>query len=454
MSVSLGFFGGVGTTTGSKYLLAAPGRRVLVDCGLFQGSKPLRRRNWEPMPFDPTSVDAVALTHAHLDHSGYLPRLARSGFTGPVYATPATFDLCEILLRDSGRLQERDAEIANDQGFSKHRPALPLYTEDEAVAALKRFVPVPFGEPLDLGGGLTLRFRPSGHILGAALTELSWGDRSILFTGDLGRWNSATMLDPTLVEAADYLLVESVYGDRCHPVDDPEDRLAEVIARTAARDGTVLIPAQAVGWAQTLLFHLHRLKVGGRIPDIPVFLDSPMAFNAGEIFCRHLAEHRLTAAECRAACNVATYVREAEESVALDRDPAPKIILSATGWATGGRILDHLARFAPDPRSAIVFAGLQAVGTRGAAIAGGAEDVKIYGRPVPVRAEVANLQLLSTHADADDVMKWLAGFVRPPRRTFVVQGTPPASDALRQRIVDELGWDCEVPEHGRIVALD
>ncbi|MEQ9330676.1 MBL fold metallo-hydrolase [Thalassobaculum sp.] len=454
MAVSLGFFGGAGTVTGSKYLLEAPGRRVLVDCGLFQGSKPLRRHNWEPMPFDPRSVDAVVLTHAHLDHSGYLPRLVRDGFNGPVHATPATRDLCEILLRDNGRLQERDAELANRHGFSRHRPALPFYTEADAAVALRRFAPVPFDAPFDVGGGLTLRFRPSGHILGAALAALSWELRSVLFSGDLGRWNSTIMPDPARVEETDYLLVESVYGDRRHAAEDPEELLAEVISRTAARGGTVLIPALAVGWAQTLLFHLHRLKARRRIPDLPVFVDSPMALNAAEIFCRYLAEHRLTAAECRAACNVATYVQDAGESAALDRDPAPKVIVSASGRATGGRILDHLAHFASDPRNAIVFGGLQAEGTRGAAIAGGAEAVRIYGRMVQIRAEVANLHLLSAHADADDIMAWLSGFRRPPRRTFVVQGEPPASEALRRRIVDELGWDCEVPEHGRIVTLD
>lgn len=453
MTVSLGFYGGVGTVTGSKFLVDAPGRRILVDCGLFHGFKPLRGRNWEPLPFEPVSLDAVVLTHAHLSHSGHLPILVRDGFRGPVYATSATRDLCEILLRDTGYLQERDAEYANRQGFSRHHPALPLFSEADAMAALERFVPVPFGEPWALDGGATLHFRPSGHLLGSASVALDVAGASLLFSGDLGRWNSATMLDPATVERADVLVVESTYGDRIHEPGDPEDRLVEIINRVVGRGGTILIPDFSAGRAQTMLFHLYRMKAEGRIPDVPVVVDSPRAINAGEIFGRHLADHRLTAAECRAACNLATYVRDDEASRALDSDPTPKLVMSASPMAMDGRVLHHLTHLAPDPRNAILFTGYQAGGTRGAKLIAGADAVKIHGRMVPVRAEVTNLHWLSSHADADEIMRWLDGFQEPPRRTFVVHGEGDAPAALRARIAEDLGWSCEIPEDGSVVEL-
>lgn len=447
MSPQLSFLGGVGTVTGSKHLLESDGARVLVDCGLFQGFKQLRLRNWAPFPVDPKHIDAVVLTHAHLDHSGYLPLLVKKGFSGPVVSTEATRDLCAILLPDSGYLQEKDADYANRHGFSKHRPALPLYTKANADACMKQFTPVAFTEETTLAGGLSARFLPAGHILGAAIVEVRCAGQTIVFSGDLGRPNSATMVDPTPVSHADYLIVESTYGDRRHGARDAEEMLAEIISRTAARGGTVLIPAFAVGRAQLLLVHLQRLKAARRIPDLPVFLDSPMAIDASEVFCKHPQEHRLTAAQCREACSVARYVREPEESKSLDRDTMPKIIISASGMATGGRVLHHLKHFAPDRRNTILFTGFQAGGTRGAAMMAGAESVKIHGGYVPIRAEVANLQMLSAHADADEIMSWLRGFATPPRMTFVTHGEPAAADALRHRIAEELGWPCMVPDY-------
>lgn len=444
-NLELSFLGGVGTVTGSKYLLEADGARVLVDCGLFQGFKQLRLRNWAPLAFDPKSIEAVLLTHAHLDHSGYLPLLVRNGFEGPIICTEATRDLCRILLADSGYLQEKDAEYANRHGISKHRPALPLYTKLDAEACMERFAPVGFGDELSVTPALTARFLPAGHILGAAIVEVNAAGRTVVFSGDLGRPNSATMVDFTPVRHADYLVVESTYGNRLHDPQDPEDVLAEVVNRTAARGGTVLVPAFAVGRAQTLLFHLHRLKAARRIRDLPVFLDSPMAIDASQVFCDHLGEHRLTAQQCRQACSVARYVREPEESKSLDREPMPKVIISASGMATGGRVLHHLKHFAPDPRNTILFTGFQAGGTRGDAMTAGARSVKIHGAAVPVRAEVANLHMLSAHADADEIMAWLSGFAAPPRMTFITHGEMAASDALRRRIADELGWSCTVP---------
>ncbi|GAB4538151.1 MAG: MBL fold metallo-hydrolase [Roseibium sp.] len=453
MTVQLTFLGGVGTVTGSKYLLEAAGRPILVDCGLFQGFKQLRLRNRAPLPFDPAILAAVVLTHAHLDHSGYLPLLVRNGFAGPVYATSATADLCGVLLPDSGHLQERDAEFANRHGFSRHRPAKPLYTQADAEACLDRFTAVPFDQNFALGQDSSIRFLPAGHILGAAVVQLTFAGRSVVFSGDLGRPGSATMVDPAIVRKADYLIIESTYGNRQHEETKAEDVITDIVNRVAGRGGTILIPAFAVGRAQSILFHLQRLKSAGRISDIPVFLDSPMAIDASEIFCDHLGEHRLTADQCRAACRVATYVRHAEDSKALDANPMPKIIISASGMATGGRILHHLKYFAPDRRNGILFTGFQAGGTRGAAITAGADAVKIHGQYVPIRAEVHNLHMLSAHADANEIMAWLGNFDEPPRRTFVTHGEPAASDTLRHRIEEELGWPCTVPDYRDRVAL-
>jgi metallo-beta-lactamase family protein len=445
--MKLTFLGGVGTVTGSKYLIETGTRRVLVDCGLFQGFKQLRLRNWEPLPVDPGSIDAVVLTHAHLDHSGYLPLLVHNGFKGRILCTAATADLCGILLPDAGHLAERDAEFANRHGFSKHHPALPLYTEAQARAALSRLLHIDYERSYDLGDGLELIFRYAGHILGAAMAILSCEGTTIAFSGDLGRPHDPLMREPETIARADYLVVESTYGDRRHDTRDPEDALAEVINRTAARGGTVLIPAFAVGRAQTLLYHLHRLKAAGRIPSLPVFLDSPMAIDAGEIFCQHRKDHRLSEAECRQVCGVARETRSVEESKAIDRNHVPAIVISASGMATGGRVLHHLKVFAPDPRNTVLFAGFQAGGTRGAAMLAGAQFIKIHGAQVPVRAEVVNLDMLSAHADADEILAWLRKFENPPRTTFVTHGEPAASDALRHRIEEELGWTCRVPAY-------
>ena len=338
------FLGGAGTVTGSKYLVEDHGRQFLMDCGLFQGFKQLRLRNWEPLPVDPRSIDAVILTHAHLDHSGYLPLLIRNGFRGQVLCTAATADLCGILLPDAGHLQEQDAEFANRHRFSKHRPALPLFTEADARTALSQLAPVAFAHPRDLGDGWTATFSCGGHILGAAIVSLEHRGTKLVFSGDLGRPNDPVMREPATIATADYLLVESTYGDRKHDTGSPQDLLAEAINRTAGRGGTVLIPSFAVGRAQTLLFHLYRLKAAGRIPDLPVFLDSPMAIDAGEIFHQHRQDHRLSETECRAVCALARNTRTVDESKAIDRNRVPSIVISASGMA------DRRAR-APPPQS-------------------------------------------------------------------------------------------------------
>jgi len=440
------FLGGTGTVTGSKYLLTHEGRRLLVDCGLFQGLKQLRLRNWAVPPVDPASIDAVLLTHAHMDHSGFVPRLVQLGFKGRVYASAATRELCELLLPDSGRLQEEEADFANRHGRSKHKPALPLYTEQEARAALKRFEVLPFGQECAPWPGWSWRLSRAGHILGAASVRIGWPGASLLFSGDLGRGDDLLMRPPEAAEPADYVVVESTYGNRRHPVGDTLAELASVINRTAARGGIVVVPAFAVGRAQTLLHAIQLLKQARRIPDMPVYLNSPMAADATRLFQRHTDEHRLSAEQCAAMQSHTIIVNTAEESERLNTLNFPSIIVSASGMATGGRVLHHLKAYAPDARNTILFAGFQAAGTRGAAMVAGADSVKIHGTYVPVRAEVAHLETLSAHADREQLLAWLST-QHAPRRVFVTHGEPVAADALRLAIEERHGWACTVPDY-------
>lgn len=448
------FIGATGTVTGSKYLLTVDNMKLLIDCGLFQGARTLRERNWRGIGYDPKEINAVLLTHAHLDHSGYLPLLIRNGFRGPVFCTGATRDLCAILLPDSGHLMEKDAEFAIRKKYSRHRFPRPLYTQEDAEAALKSFRPLGFGTEKHIGEHIRFRFLPAGHILGAAIISLEVQGRKIVFSGDLGRYNSATMVDPSDIEDADYVIVESTYGDRNHDTVDPEDALCDIIQRTSARGGTVIIPSFAVGRAQSILHHLARLKATNRIADLPVFLDSPMAINASDIFCNHLKEHRLSREECYRACAVAKYVNHPEESKALDASVMPKIIISASGMVTGGRILHHLKHYAPDSRNTLLFVGFQAAGTRGAQIVAGKREVKIHGEMVPIRAEVANLSMLSAHADQSELIHWLQQFRRAPQMIFITHGEEHASAALAQSIRDTLDWPCHVPVQGERWEID
>lgn len=462
LMMKIQFLGATNTVTGSKYLLHIGQRRLLVDCGLFQGLKMLRLRNREPLPIDPRQVDAVILTHAHIDHSGYLPLLVRQGFRGPVYCTAATADLCNILLPDAGHLQEEEANYANRHGFSRHQPALPLYTVADARHSLKQLQPQAFDQRIDLGDGLSLRFTPAGHILGAACVQLHDGQRSIVFSGDLGRLDSLIMPAPARIPQADYLVVESTYGNRLHARNDPLDELAEIINRTAARHGVVVVPVFAVGRAQELLYYIHLLKTRKRIADIPVYLNSPMASQATQIFHHHAAgslgeaggEHRLTRQQCEDMLANVHVVNSAEESKRLNQRNGPMIILAASGMATGGRVIHHLKAFAPGQRNTILFAGFQAAGTRGETILSGADSVKIHGAYVPIRAEVQNLSNLSAHADYAEILRWLAGFEHPPRHTFITHGEAVAADCLRRRIQDEKGWCCSVPDYKDIHTLE
>jgi len=453
--MKLTFLGATGTVTGSKYLLNTGSRRILVDCGLFQGLKQLRLKNWANLPINPKDVDAVVLTHAHIDHTGYLPLFVKNGFTGKVYCTEATRDLCKILLPDSAHLQEEEAEYANRRGFSKHHPALPLYTKEDAFKALELLTPVPFDQDVNISDDVTLRFYPNGHILGSAFVRIHNSKTSVLFSGDIGRSNNILMKAPVRVKQADYLLLESTYGNRLHERDDPMLKLATIINRTMTRKGVVLIPVFAVGRAQELLYYIHLLKASGAIADnIPVYLNSPMAVDATAIFSKHRGEHKLSKEECAALNRTAHIVNSVEESRALNQMKGPMIILSASGMASGGRVVHHLKAFAPKSNNTILFAGFQAAGTRGAALVDGAKEIKIHGEYYPVRARVEFISNLSAHADYAEIIDWLRGFEAAPKKTFIIHGEPLAADAMRLHVEEEMHWRTIVPDYLETVTLD
>ncbi len=443
---SLRFLGATGTVTGSRYLVEADGQRILVDCGLFQGFKQLRLRNWNPFPVPPESISSVLLTHAHIDHSGYLPALFRNGFRGKIYATPSTIELCDLLLPDSGHLQEEEARYARRKAYSKHSEPLPLYTVDDAKAALEYFESVPFDQVLHLSETISARFVPAGHLLGAASVRLSVRGRTIHFSGDIGRTKDPLMRGPMPFAGADILVTESTYGNRKHPDVDAEAELGSIINRVAGRGGTILVPAFAVGRVQAVMLQIARLRNRGEIPHVPVYLNTPMGSDATEIYHHHHDEHRVSQEDCKAMFNLAERVRTVEESKALNRQNDPKIIISASGMLTGGRILHHVVSFGQDPKNAIVLSGFQAGGTRGAALVAGSRSLRIFGEDVPIRAEVIQIEGLSGHADADGLLEWM-GHAHPPGMTYVTHGEPDAADALRFRIEHELGWDVRVPEH-------
>jgi metallo-beta-lactamase family protein len=444
--VRLQFLGAAGTVTGSKFLVETAQTRLLVDCGIYQGVKQLRLRNWRPPPFEPSELDAVVLSHAHLDHSGYLPALVRDGYRGPIHVTPPTRDLCRILLPDSGHIHEEDARYANRKKFSKHAPALPLYTEADALRVFPQLSTAEYGEELRVGD-LRVRLSRAGHILGAASVSISNGQGELLFSGDLGRPDDLLMPPPETPGAPDWVVVESTYGDRSHAEVDPIAAVAEIVTRTAKRGGVLLIPSFAVGRAQTLLYCLHEIFARDLAPAVPVYLNSPMAGSVTDLYERYVDYHRLSREACGAVCDVATFTRTVDESKALCERRGPLVIVSASGMATGGRVLHHLKALAPDPANTILLPGFQAPGTRGAALASGAPSIKIHGSYVPVRAEVIQLDVFSAHADRDGLLEWLAACGRAPRRVFVAHGEPVASDALRLRIEEKLGYEAQVPEY-------
>ena len=448
MSATITFLGGADSVTGSKYLVEHQRQRLLVDCGLFQGYKQLRLRNWAPLPVAPQQIDAVVLTHAHLDHSGYLPLLVKQGFAGRVHATLGTVDLCRILLPDSGHIQEEDAAFANRHGFSKHAPALPLYTKQDALDSLRQLHAEPVHAVFEPIRGWKARFLRAGHILGAASLLLEVAGRRILFSGDLGRPDDPLMLPPEPPPQADTVLIESTYGDRLHPEGKLFAELGPLLSKLAQRGGVAVVPVFAVGRAQAVLHTIAQLKAAGELPrGLPIFLDSPMAIHSTALFERHLGEHRLSAAEVRAMDRVATMLETPEQSKSLAHRHGPMVILAASGMATGGRVLHHLSLNLPYHRNMVILTGFQAAGTRGATLAAGSDTLRIHGQDVPVRAEVVQLGSASAHADRRQLLAWLKRMPAPPDQVYVVHGEMQASDALRQRIERELGWRALVPEH-------
>ncbi len=451
------FLGAADGVTGSRHLVTSGGARVLLDCGLFQGWKLHRARNWaEPGPL--REAEAVVLSHAHLDHSGWLPALVKHGWRGPVYASPGTCELLKVLLLDSAHLQEEDARRANRHGFSRHEKALPLYTRADALRALALLVPVPTGRAFRPDGALArhaLTLTPVGHLLGACavtLQEPGRAGRRLVFSGDLGREHDLLMPPPQAVPAADVLLVESTYGNRDHADEDAEARLEDIVNRTVHGGGSVLLPTFAVGRAQALLLLLQRLKRAGRIPArLPIVLDSPMAQQATELYRHHAAELRIPKRETLALADGVRIITTGAQSQRLAAQRVPMVLLSASGMATGGRVLHHLKAMLPDPRHHVVFAGFQVGGSRGARLVGGEREVKIHGEMVPVRAAVSQLQGLSGHADQRELLAWLGRFRQPPAQTFVVHGEPTAADTLRGEIQNRLGWRVRVPQHGEEV---
>jgi metallo-beta-lactamase family protein len=457
----LSFLGGAGTVTGSRFLVEAGGSRVLVDCGLFQGLKELRLLNWERFPVDPAGIDAVVLTHAHVDHVGYLPRLVSQGFSGPVLATRGTVELARIVLPDCGHLQEEEAAFANRRGYSKHRPALPLYTEEQARESLRAMRVVPFDEPTEVATGITATWRPAGHILGSATVELAAGGTRIGVSGDLGRPEHPLLVAPEPLSGLDAVLVESTYGGRDHDDVDTAEVLAAVVERTAARGGTVVIPAFAVDRTEVLLVHLAHLMRTGRIPALPVRVDSPMALAALDVYRRALDEawadvrpdHVVADGDDLFDTGTLEEIHDVERSKAVTGDRYPCVVISASGMATGGRVLHHLAARLPDSRNTVVLAGYQAAGTRGRRLVEGAREIKLLGQYVPVRAEVVDLPGLSVHAGARELADWVCGGSRPPRSVFVVHGEPAGSEALRHDLEDRLDGPVVIPAHGERVVV-
>jgi metallo-beta-lactamase family protein len=479
--ISITFLGAARTVTGSKYLVESNGTRVMVDAGLFQGLKELRERNWKDLPIAPDSIDAIVLTHAHLDHCGYLPRLVARGFRGRVFCTQGTQDLCKIVLPDAGRLQEEDAALANRHQFSKHNPALPLYTEVDAFRAVSQLQPCGYDRTMPVAPGIEVDFINAGHLLGSSYVRMRIDGRTILFGGDLGRFGRPVLPDPTPASPADYLLVESTYGDRVHEQDDNGTRLAEVVSETANKGGKLIIPAFAIGRVEEIVYWLKRLEGEKRIPVLPVFLDSPMAAAALARYTERVAEldpemhpeerddkaphdaaaphppdvRRRQAMQEREMCIFCTerfrVIASADESKQLTASRMPSIVISSSGMAEGGRVLHHLKAALPDQRNTVLFAGYQAVGTRGRRLVDGEKSIKIHGGWVPVASRIERIDSMSAHADANEIMHWLKGFTAPPTRTFIVHGEPVPQDVLGARIEKELGWSWKAPEYGETV---
>ncbi|OFZ31075.1 MAG: mRNA 3'-end processing factor [Bdellovibrionales bacterium RIFCSPHIGHO2_01_FULL_40_29] len=454
MSAQIRFLGGAGTVTGSKYLVEAHGKKILIDCGLFQGLKKLRLKNWDEFAINPETIDCIILTHAHIDHSGYIPRLIKSGFRGKVYSTEATRDVCKILLPDCGYLLEEEAVYLNRVQRTKHKPALPLFTSEDAEEALESFVNVPFHKTHAISSQISFEFRYAGHILGASSVVLTVDHKKIFFTGDVGRINDEIFHPPDVIPNMDYLVTESTYGNRLHSSEDVATELSHVVNETYGRGGVLVIPAFAVGRAQSIMYYLTQLRRQNRIPSMPMFLNSPMATDFSSIFKKHTKLHKLTLKDCAEIDSHFRYVRSADESRALNERTGPMIIISASGMLTGGRVLHHLKAFAPHPENTILLSGYQSAGTRGESLQNGAREVKIHGEYIPVRAQVRNLDNISAHADYGELIQWFQHSKVKPKKVFITHGEASAADEFRRRLAEKFGWDCSVPEQDEIFKLE
>jgi metallo-beta-lactamase family protein len=455
----LTFLGAARTVTGSKYLVEHNGTRVLVDCGLFQGLKELRLRNWEPFPVPPDSIHAVVLTHAHLDHVGYLPRLIAQGYKGRVFCTAGTMDLCRLVLPDSGRIQEEDAKQANKHGYSKHHPAVPLYDEIDAQRALTHLQPIGVEREMEIASGVSVELLPAGHLLGSAFIRMRLaGGKTILFGGDLGRYGRPVLPDPSDGVKADVVLVESTYGDRDHLDDDEGEKLAEVIRDTVQKGGKLIVPSFAIGRVEELIYWVRRLEREQRIPTLPVFVDSPMAAEALRYYTARVAELDPDMRPTRK--DVSTFatarfqvVASPQQSKELTASRRSAIVISSSGMATGGRVLHHMAAALPDAKNTVLFVGYQAAGTRGRSLVDGAREVRIHGRSIDVNARIARNDSMSAHADRGEILRWLGTFPSPPERLFLVHGEPAPMDALKEKIVQQLGWTVHTPAHQEKVTI-
>lgn len=451
-NIKIQFLGAVETVTGSKYLIQANDKNILVDCGMFQGLKKLRLLNWEPLPFNVSKIDIVLLTHGHLDHTGYLPRLVKSGFAGPIWGTAPTLEIAKIILEDSAKIQEEDAIRANTKGYSKHKPAQPLYNLKDVEKTLPHFSPQPLDKWIEISEGISCRFKYNSHIIGATFIELKIADKTIVFSGDIGRDNDLLMYPPQKPEVADILFIESTYGDRLHP-NHSETQLEEIINAAAKMNGTIIVPGFAVERIQMLMYLLWQLKKKGKIPAIPIYMDSPMGRNVLDIFHHNTSWHKLPVDQCTEMCRDIKLIKTIQETIKLSADKNAKIVIAGSGMASGGRVLSYFQQFLGDPSATILLVGYQAEGTRGRALLEGTKEVKLYGKFYAVKAKIENVSGLSAHADQKGLIDWMSQLKKKPEKIFIVHGEPQSADALRVKIKDVYAWDCVIPSLNEIIKI-
>lgn len=452
-NIKIQFLGAVENVTGSKYLIQTNDKNILVDCGMFQGLKKLRLLNWEPLPFNVSTIDIVLLTHGHLDHTGYLPRLVKAGFVGPIWGTAPTLEIAKIILEDSAKIQEEDAARANAKGYSKHKPAQPLYDLKDVEKTLPYFNPQPLDRWIEISEGISCRFNYNSHIIGATFIELKIGDKTIVFSGDIGRDNDLLMYPPQKPETADILIIESTYGDRPHP-NHSEKQLEDIINTAAKMNGTIIVPGFAVERIQMLMYLLWQLKKKGKIPAIPIYMDSPMGRNVLDIFHHNTSWHKLPADQCTEMCRDIKLIKTMQETVKLATDKSAKIVIAGSGMASGGRVLTYFQQFLGNPSATVLLVGYQAEGTRGRQLLEGAKEVKLYGKYYVVKAKIENIEGLSAHADQKGLIDWMSQLKKKPEKIFIVHGEPQSADALRVKIKDVYGWDSVIPSLNEIIKIN